>query len=241
MFCKHCGKEISETARFCDGCGKPVLEEYAPVHQKAEVRRCPNCGESVNQYAQICRNCGQAMTSNVIAKKKKKKPLGCLVWAIVIFLILGSCSVILGGDSENEEVTPEATESTVEVSITETESSKKVVPLDEAASEAEKILQEHFADCVVSYDETGFTATITMGGISLIGSMAATGNEEMIGTWNKVVDSTVSMSNSMTRYFRECGYDDFTVTLNVVNDQNKDNIVVMTVNGSLVYDAVSDG
>ena len=24
MYCKHCGKEISETAKFCDGCGAAV-------------------------------------------------------------------------------------------------------------------------------------------------------------------------------------------------------------------------
>lgn len=29
MFCKFCGKELSESAKFCDGCGKPVADEYA--------------------------------------------------------------------------------------------------------------------------------------------------------------------------------------------------------------------
>lgn len=24
MYCKYCGKEISETAKFCDNCGKPI-------------------------------------------------------------------------------------------------------------------------------------------------------------------------------------------------------------------------
>lgn len=62
MYCKHCGKQIAENAKFCDGCGKPVADEPKPVEQKPEVRRCPKCGEAVNQYAQMCRNCGTNLT-----------------------------------------------------------------------------------------------------------------------------------------------------------------------------------
>lgn len=37
MYCKHCGKEISDDARFCDGCGKPLSD--VPGTVEIEHRR----------------------------------------------------------------------------------------------------------------------------------------------------------------------------------------------------------
>lgn len=32
MFCKNCGKELADVAKFCDGCGSPVVaEQQAPA------------------------------------------------------------------------------------------------------------------------------------------------------------------------------------------------------------------
>lgn len=245
MYCKFCGKQVSDDAKFCDGCGKKLTEDTAPVTapEKKEVHRCPNCGETVNQYAQACKYCGQDLASKS-DKKKKKKPMGCLVWVIVIIFALGSCSVILGGSSEDPapETTPVTTETIGTITeIAETDATPTTVSLETAVSAAEALIKEHFENCTVSYDETGFTVTISVDGISLIGSLAAGGNEDMKETWDNVVTSTVSMSESMTQYFRECGFDDLIVSMNVVNDQNPDNIVIMTMNGVLVYDAVEDG
>lgn len=36
MFCKKCGKELTETARFCDGCGVPVSAEVEYEEKKKE-------------------------------------------------------------------------------------------------------------------------------------------------------------------------------------------------------------
>lgn len=36
MFCKKCGKELPETARFCDGCGAPVSAEVEYEEKKKE-------------------------------------------------------------------------------------------------------------------------------------------------------------------------------------------------------------
>lgn len=69
MFCKHCGKEIANDAKFCDGCGKPTTEETVkPVEVEIEAPK---------------------------KKKKKRHPiLGTIVLIFGIFIIIGA----LGGE-----------------------------------------------------------------------------------------------------------------------------------------------
>ena len=55
MYCKHCGKEIADDAKFCPGCGKQT-ENQPP--QQGKTKNCPKCGHVVSIYAQECINCG---------------------------------------------------------------------------------------------------------------------------------------------------------------------------------------
>lgn len=65
MYCKHCGKEISETAKFCDGCGKPVVEEIKTV----------------------------TVPEQTLKKKKKRHPiLGTIILIFGILIIVGVLS-----------------------------------------------------------------------------------------------------------------------------------------------------
>lgn len=76
MYCKHCGKEISETAKFCDGCGKSVSEETKPVAAPV-VEEKPK-------------------------KKKKRHPiLGTILLVIGIFIVIGA---LAGGGDEPQKV-----------------------------------------------------------------------------------------------------------------------------------------
>ena len=45
-FCPGCGAEILPTAKFCSGCGKPILNF------------CPDCGSPIPIGAKFCGNCG---------------------------------------------------------------------------------------------------------------------------------------------------------------------------------------
>ena len=54
MFCKNCGKEINDTARFCRGCG-------AKVEQKPDSLVCPACGAHVKIGVKFCEDCGTAL------------------------------------------------------------------------------------------------------------------------------------------------------------------------------------
>jgi uncharacterized RDD family membrane protein YckC/ribosomal protein L40E len=49
MFCRNCGKEVSEQAEICINCGVKPLNG---------ARFCQNCGAEVNPNAEICIKCG---------------------------------------------------------------------------------------------------------------------------------------------------------------------------------------
>jgi uncharacterized membrane protein len=49
MFCRNCGKEVSENAEICTGCGaKP----------RSGNSYCQSCGSKTDPIAEICINCG---------------------------------------------------------------------------------------------------------------------------------------------------------------------------------------
>lgn len=50
MFCRNCGKELSEEVSFCPYCGTAKETNTAPV--------CPNCGETVEEGFIFCPKCG---------------------------------------------------------------------------------------------------------------------------------------------------------------------------------------
>ena len=240
MFCKYCGHKISDNAKFCDKCGKKITEDQ-PVS-----RICPYCAEPLPRYAQMCRNCLNDIPEDgqpVKPKKQKKKrgPIGCLVWAAIILIVFGSCSAAIFGDdpepaSESEPV------STYEITgdtIVEPQKQETTESLDSIAESIKSILNNHFENNEVSYDETGLTASITADGMALIGTLASSDNAEMIDDWNQISVSISEISGNFAAAFHERGFAQYTVTVIVKNDQDPENILLMAVNGELVYDAVN--
>lgn len=110
MYCKYCGKQIADDAKFCDGCGKKLIEEAVPVSvpEKKEVRRCPKCGDPVSQYAQMCKNCGCNLTVKNVKTSAENCPKckGCRIqyqtvvetqprsfFTIIIYILL-ACTIL---------------------------------------------------------------------------------------------------------------------------------------------------
>ncbi|MDD4493446.1 MAG: zinc-ribbon domain-containing protein [Eubacteriales bacterium] len=46
MFCKNCGKQLSDNARFCDGCGSPTQGTGNSVNQQGQSRPSNNTQEN---------------------------------------------------------------------------------------------------------------------------------------------------------------------------------------------------
>ena len=52
--CQHCGREISQDAKFCPFCGEPTAANLGP---------CPHCGKPVAADAKYCPHCSRPLTA----------------------------------------------------------------------------------------------------------------------------------------------------------------------------------
>jgi len=61
--CPYCQHPISDGAKFCRNCGRPVvIEAMAAPQQPANIGRiCPHCQQPVGKNAQFCRHCGKSL------------------------------------------------------------------------------------------------------------------------------------------------------------------------------------
>lgn len=75
MYCRNCGKEISEQAVICVSCGLPP---------KAGKKFCQNCGAETTESAEICTKCGVKL-----AGKEGKEWLV----ALLLSVFLGSLGI----------------------------------------------------------------------------------------------------------------------------------------------------
>ena len=62
MFCRNCGKELSEKAVACPACGVPPL---------AESKFCNNCGAQTTANQALCTQCGASLTAAASGNKSK--------------------------------------------------------------------------------------------------------------------------------------------------------------------------
>lgn len=60
MFCKNCGTELKDNAKFCHHCGNsmnPIDKEVTPIY-------CRNCGKKLSDDAKFCADCGTTVNKN---------------------------------------------------------------------------------------------------------------------------------------------------------------------------------
>ena len=58
MFCKNCGKEISETDEKCPSCGAEITKKKEVGSKPDNMIYCTNCGKLISKDAIICPFCG---------------------------------------------------------------------------------------------------------------------------------------------------------------------------------------
>lgn len=62
MYCKNCGKELSEGADYCTSCG---------VTAKKGNHYCESCGAETNEVADVCVKCGHKLNKKAAQPKSK--------------------------------------------------------------------------------------------------------------------------------------------------------------------------
>ena len=70
-FCRNCGEQISDNAKFCAVCGMPV--DYAEQNTRKAayegvLHKCPRCGEVMKSFTAICPSCGYELRDASVSK-----------------------------------------------------------------------------------------------------------------------------------------------------------------------------
>lgn len=215
---------------------------------KKKMVSCKACGEEMSPKCKKCPKCG--------AKNKKPVYKKWWFWLIVVIL-LGSLGN--GGsktEAESITTTPPTTEApttvpTTEPTIETTEATTEATTEQETISGAEaaklvmSIIELSIADTFdyhkIEGDETGITVTVATNGLVQDMTIAKySGNGEINQDWVVAREALVSLSDTIYDSAVEFGMDDPVITLNVLNDQNHDNVILMVMNGIVVYDAMAD-
>lgn len=112
--CPNCGKEISNRAATCFGCGYQLIGEPEPEYENG---KCQDCGQELEEGAMICPNCGCPIkespkenktetgnseaetgqgTEYLLTKKKGRLSKKCLIIIIAVVVAVAVAGVIIG-------------------------------------------------------------------------------------------------------------------------------------------------
>lgn len=100
MYCRNCGTEISDDAKFCQKCGYYCLNEtqnesveILPATE-LESRYCSKCGEKINKDAVICPKCGCYTNNNENTSNEYEVDKSAM--GFVMSLFLGFIGLVIG-------------------------------------------------------------------------------------------------------------------------------------------------
>ena len=85
------------------------------------------------------------------------------------------------------------------------------------------------------------TISVWGDGIAEGAAYAAAGDGKCIEAWGSLKDNTESSCEVIANMLEENGFSNASVMYNVLNEQNKENILLSLYNGEIVYDVVSEG
>lgn len=106
--CSNCNKQLEDGTKFCDNCGKQIIETIF----------CQNCGKETSTEFAFCQNCGASLSEEtVIAENSKKKKfvlpklpfniskkliaVGSACIALVLVAVIVLTTLLSGGGTNN--------------------------------------------------------------------------------------------------------------------------------------------
>ena len=76
-YCRNCGTQLIDGAKFCQKCGYPVSEGNTKNTQRqhefpGKLYKCPNCGEVLKSFELNCPACGYELRGAKAASAVKE-------------------------------------------------------------------------------------------------------------------------------------------------------------------------
>ncbi len=100
------------------------------------------------------------------------------------------------------------------------------------------LLADYYEYVVVNGDETSISVNIAESGTALAAFWAKSNNN--FAEWREMKKAMQGLSESAYKLVKDSGYENTIVFLNLLNDQNKENVLLMYMNGVLISDAIDN-
>lgn len=226
MYCKRCGAQLLVQAKYCHNCG---LSTSDPTY---------------NTYQQTGGNPYSSYPYYLYQKKKTNPAVYIAIFAAGFIIFSGFVGAILNtGRKTDTPQKPQADSSGVTIETSEetkdTGDYSESANLEEAVEFIDKTLSANFDTYELSYDATGISIIIWQDGLAESAEYAINYGGESLELWNQVVDSFVDAGKNAREYLDANDLNNVVVSITILNDQNKDYILAMIVNGNLAYDVLS--
>lgn len=263
MFCPNCGTDAGNS-KFCPNCGTQITRQrdngqpYSLFESEGaqQISSSPPAQPPRPQqgYWNPVNGSPNAFMPPPAPHKPKKKLKGWMV-AIIVVAVFAIILTIPRGASENTSISSSnMQQASIPVSDAPQQESidfskgngspdqnTGTLSVDAIAAIIEISLQESFGEnYTIEYDDTGITVNIWSENVTPGVTLAINGDSEALKAWESLVENFVNTSVTACNLLKENGHSDVIFSYNILNELNKDNYLLMILNGEVIYDVVSD-
>lgn len=188
----------------------------------------------------------------LVKKQPKKLPLMCLAASLVLIVLCMPREITSDKGKENHTVTifnvdssaettvsPETIILTPEPTATPKNSSAPVKVAKKSIDDVKKALYKNagsFEYMEVEGDEATISVNVAESGLALEAVLIKSNGN--FTEWRKMKKELQNFAQNIYKFVKDSGFEDTIVFVNLLNDQNKENSLIMYMNGILIYDAI---
>ena len=156
------------------------------------------------------------------------------VFALLTVIFIISSAIGCGEKNDSGDISKSATSS----QSAKSGSSIDMKKLDDTMSILESLLKSSFgSDYSLVYDQGGVTISLVKEEAALAAGLAKKGNSEGVKTWGIFVDSMQGLSTQLQEILEKNGISDMFVTVQLFDKEDKENALIIVVDGKVTYDA----
>ena len=114
-----------------------------------------------------------------------------------------------------------------------------VISLDDLCATIESILDDGGSGVDVTHEEAAISVNVWLNGLCMEMTLAQeSGNDSYQETWDSIRANFVSLSESIGELVDTVGHTDVRVTVNILNDLNRDNVLLSVFEGIVIFDVM---
>lgn len=163
-----------------------------------------------------------------------------------IVLLMGGCASskpdVVSTNEDNATIGTISDDTTASTNNqTQSDSTKITAEMEEFKALVDEAMLENFDDYGSYYDSEGaLNLEITTEGIVDMVMEARNGNQELIDSWNEMIESLIASNNTLVESAKLFNLENPSVVFNILNDANKEKLLLCIRNGEVEYDVLLD-